>query len=54
MSETQDIEYKSVWKDDYSKWLCGFANANGGVLYVGKNDYVVKYVQKLNKYLPNA
>jgi ATP-dependent DNA helicase RecG len=36
--EDQCIEYKSVWRDDYLKWLCGFANAGGGVLYVGKND----------------
>ena len=26
--ENQCIEYKSVWRDDYLKWLCGFANAN--------------------------
>ena len=38
MSETQTIEYKQSWHDDYLKWICGFANALGGVLYVGKKD----------------
>lgn len=38
MSETQNIEYKSAWHDDYLKWICGFANAQGGVIYIGKDD----------------
>ena len=38
MSETQNIEYKSSWHDDYLKWICGFANAQGGKIYIGKND----------------
>ena len=38
MSETQNIEYKSFWHDDYMKWVCGFANAQGGRLYIGKDD----------------
>ena len=38
MSENQTIEYKQSWHDDYLKWICGFANALGGVLYVGKKD----------------
>lgn len=38
MSESQHTEYKQSWHDDYLKWICGFANANGGVLYIGKND----------------
>ncbi|WP_254424817.1 helix-turn-helix domain-containing protein [Capnocytophaga sp. oral taxon 878] len=29
MHETQNIEYKSSWRDEYLKWICGFANANG-------------------------
>jgi len=57
MSETQNIEYKLVWRDDYLKWLCGFANANGGVLYIGKNDngeiVGVKDTKKLLEELPN-
>lgn len=35
MTESQNIEYKSIWRDDYLKWICGFANANGGRLYIG-------------------
>lgn len=38
MPETQNIEYKSIWKDEYLKWICGFANAQGGTLYIGKDD----------------
>jgi ATP-dependent DNA helicase RecG len=38
MSESQHTEYKQSWHDDYLKWICGFANANGGVLYIGKDD----------------
>lgn len=26
------------WKDKYLKWICGFANAQGGTLYIGKDD----------------
>ena len=38
MPEQQNIEYKQSWHDDYLKWICGFANASGGVIYVGKDD----------------
>lgn len=38
MPELQNIEWKSIWKDDYLAWICGFANAQGGTLYIGKND----------------
>ena len=38
MPETQNIEYKSSWHDDYLKWICGFANAQGGKIYIGKDD----------------
>jgi len=38
MSETQNIEFKQSWHDDYLKWVCGFANANGGVIFIGKDD----------------
>lgn len=36
--ETQNMEWKSSWRDEYLKWICGFANAQGGVLEIGKND----------------
>jgi len=38
MPEQQNIEYKQSWHDDYLKWVCGFANAYGGVIFIGKND----------------
>lgn len=38
MPEQQNIEYKQSWHDDYLKWVCGFANAQGGVIYIGKDD----------------
>lgn len=38
MPETQNIEYKSTWRDEYLKWICGFANANGGSIFIGKDD----------------
>ena len=38
MSESQSIEYKQSWRDEYLKWICGFANAQGGVIFIGKND----------------
>jgi ATP-dependent DNA helicase RecG len=38
MPENQNIEYKESWNDDHLKQLCSFANAQGGVLYVGIND----------------
>ncbi|MDD2798774.1 MAG: ATP-binding protein [Bacteroidales bacterium] len=57
MPETQNIEYKSVWKDEYLKWICGFANAQGGTLYIGKDDngnvIGVKDAKKLLEELPN-
>jgi len=57
MPETQNIEYKSVWKDEYLKWICGFANAQGGTLFIGKDDNGditgVKNAGKLLEDLPN-
>ncbi len=38
MAEQQNIEWKQSWHDDYLKWICGFANASGGVIYIGKDD----------------
>jgi len=38
VAENQIIEYKSIWKDEYLAWICGYANAKGGILYIGKED----------------
>ena len=38
MAESQNIEYKESWRDEYLKWVCGFANAQGGKIYIGCDD----------------
>ena len=38
MTETQNIEYKQQWRDEYLKWICGFANAQGGKMLIGMDD----------------
>ena len=57
MAESQNIEYKKVWKDEYLKWICGFANAQGGTIFIGKDDdgntIGVNNVKKLLEELPN-
>lgn len=57
MPEQQNIEFKQTWHDDYLKWVCGFANAQGGTIYIGKNDAgsvvgVTDYLQLMND-IPN-
>lgn len=39
MSEKQNIEWKASWRDEWLKWICGFANAHGGTLIIGKDDH---------------
>lgn len=57
MPESQNIEYKSIWKDEYLKWICGFANAQGGTIFIGKDDngsvVGVNNAKKLLEDLPN-
>jgi len=57
MTENQLTEWKASWRDEYLKWLCGFANAEGGVLVIGRNDYGVVVgvpdARKLLEDLPN-
>ncbi|MEP7375980.1 MAG: ATP-binding protein [Chitinophagaceae bacterium] len=38
MPEHQNIEYKESWRDEYLKWICGFANAQGGKIFIGIDD----------------
>ena len=55
--ESQTIEWKWSWQDEYLKWLCGYANTDGGVLNIGVNDdgYVVglENTKKMLESLPN-
>ena len=57
MGESQNIEYKESWRDEYLKWICGFANSQGGTLYVGIKDNGkicgVSDSKKLMEDLPN-
>jgi predicted HTH transcriptional regulator len=36
--ETQNIEYKPSWRDEYLKVIVAFANKDGGELIVGVDD----------------
>ena len=36
--ESQKTEYKRAWHDDYLGWICGFANAKGGTIFIGIDD----------------
>lgn len=38
MIENQNIEWKESWRDEYLKWICGFANSQGGKIFIGIND----------------
>jgi ATP-dependent DNA helicase RecG len=38
MTEQQNVEYKASWRDEYLKWVCGFANAQGGKIFIGVDD----------------
>ena len=35
LKESQKVEFKINWRDEYLKTLCAFANTDGGVLYLG-------------------
>lgn len=36
--ESQNTEWKQSWRDDYLAWICGFANAKGGKIFIGVDD----------------
>ena len=38
IKESNSVEFKESWKDDYLKQVCSLANARGGILYVGLAD----------------
>jgi len=57
MKENQHVEWKETWRDEFLRWICGFANADGGVLVIGRNDkgvaVGVPHSKKLLEDLPN-
>ena len=56
-SESQNIEFKVSWRDEFLKWICGFANAQGGTIFIGKDDngsiVDLKEAKKLLEEIPN-
>ena len=57
MGEKHIIEYKRLWKDEWLEWICGMANADGGVIYIGIKDdgevLGVSNAKKLMEDIPN-
>lgn len=57
IEESQNIEHKESWRDEYLKWICGFANAQGGTIFIGVRDdgsiVGVKNDKKLLEDIPN-
>jgi len=57
--ENQVIEWKESWQDKYLEWICGYANAQGGTLYIGVDDdgnvkgLDSKTIKKLLEDIPN-
>ena len=55
--ESQNIEYKESWNDKYLEWICGFANAQGGRIFIGVSDahevIGVKDSKRLMEDIPN-
>ena len=56
-AEHQQLEWKETWRDDHLKWVCAFANAEGGTLVIGRDDaggvVGVPNARKLLEDLPN-
>ena len=36
--ESQNVEFKSNWRDEYLRAICAFSNADGGKLIIGIDD----------------
>ncbi len=56
-TEHQRLESKESWRDEHLKWVCAFANSDGGTLVIGRNDegraVGVPGARKLLEDLPN-
>jgi ATP-dependent DNA helicase RecG len=57
MPEQQNIEWKESWRDEWLEWICGYANAQGGTIFIGKDDTGkvagLKRTKKLMEDIPN-
>ncbi|MDR0883414.1 MAG: putative DNA binding domain-containing protein [Oscillospiraceae bacterium] len=50
--EHQNVDWKEKWDDEFLKWICGFANGQGGRLEIGRNnDGVVVSLPNFKKLL---
>lgn len=57
MKENQNLEFKESWRDEYLRYVSGFANSQGGSLLIGVDDngvvVGVENAKKLLETLPN-
>ena len=57
MPEKQNIEWKGKCKGEYLEWICGYANAQGGKLFIGCDDngnvIEIPNARKLLEDIPN-
>ena len=55
--ESQTVEWKQAWHDEHLKWVCAFANTDGGTLEIGKDDkgsvVPLADIKELLEQLPN-
>lgn len=42
--EHQSVEWKQAWRDEYLKWICGYANAYGGT-YISEQMMMVMLLE---------
>jgi len=56
--EEQDIEFKKEWRNEHLKTIAGFANTEGGVMYIGIDDngrtVALSNIKKLLEDIPNT
>jgi len=57
INESQNIEFKRLYKDEYIKWISAFGNSEGGKLYIGVDDdgeiIGINNAKKLLEDIPN-
>ena len=41
------MEWKESWQDEYLKWICGYANAYGGTIYIGTDDNAKDLLERI-------
>ena len=57
LQESQNVEFKRIWRDEYLKTICAFANTDGGALYIGFDNNAkaigLNDITTLTEVLPN-